>query len=145
MRADPELTSQYTVVAGSKAAAYDLGVEEIRFASQTDAPTMIIETVALIDAGDLLAGLPQRVETIAEPVAAQQPMARVTGSAVNLREGPSTSYSKVGVVRLDDMLELTGETEGDWVQIVQPLTDTPGWMHGRYLEKVDETIISAQN
>ena len=46
---------------------------------------------------------------------------------VNVRDGPSTSYERLGYIEPGDQAEVTG-SDGDWWQIVY--NDAPGWIFG---------------
>ena len=58
----------------------------------------------------------------------------VTGSSVNLREGPSTNYGRMGSVSSGDELVLTGTTDGSWIEIQHPTNGGTAWMHGDFIK-----------
>ncbi len=59
--------------------------------------------------------------------------ATVTGEAVNLRLGPSTEFDKIGSVIFGDLLFLTGETDGTWVQVQHPVDGSPVWISQKFI------------
>ncbi|WP_112321910.1 SH3 domain-containing protein [Oceanibium sediminis] len=57
----------------------------------------------------------------------------VTGESVNIRSGPGTSFAVVARAVRDDRLQVTGQRDGSWIEIVLPFgTDDPAWIHGSY-------------
>lgn len=86
--------------------------------------TNIVTVAASTQAPSSASALPQiKVET-----------GIVTGSSVNLREGPSTNYDRLGAVQVGDKLILTGLSNGGWVEVQHPTNGGKAWMHGKYLE-----------
>lgn len=64
---------------------------------------------------------PPTPTAVPEPTETPVPMAIVTADALNLRVGPGTEYDRLGLVRLDDELRVTGRNEdGDWISVVAP-------------------------
>lgn len=57
---------------------------------------------------------------------------RVTGRSVNLRAGPGTGYAVVGRATRDEELDVTGETDGAWVEVQGPSIDGSAWIHGKF-------------
>lgn len=98
----------------------------------------VVQDVARIEASNIVAvAATTEAPPLEEPVLPQIDVEKavVTGSAVNLREGPSTNYSRIGAVHAGDILVLTGVTDGNWVEIQHPTNGGKAWMHGNYLER----------
>ncbi|MGB0661430.1 MAG: SH3 domain-containing protein [Mangrovicoccus sp.] len=74
----------------------------------------------------------------ASPAAANaaRDFAEVTGSAVNLRAGPSTGNSVVGQVREGQKVEWLSEAATGWAEIRHPDTGEPVYMSSRYLKRL---------
>lgn len=53
----------------------------------------------------------------------------VKSGSWNVRKGPSTSYSKIGVVRAGDKLEYLDDTKNNWYKI--SFGDISGWVSGK--------------
>lgn len=96
----------------------------------------VVQDVARIEASNIVAIAATTEAPAPEPAIPQIEVetAIVTGSTVNLREGPSTNYSRVGAVSEGDELVLTGVTDGNWVEIQHPTNGGKAWMHGNYIE-----------
>ena len=92
--------------------------------------TAPVETATLAPLGAPLA----ETDATAPPAAGQE-FGIVTGSSVNLRSGPATSFGKVGRVVSGDILEITAR-DGAWVEILHPDTGARVWMHGNYIDAV---------
>lgn len=78
---------------------------------------------------------PVSPSTAPPPAAGRQPDGPlyVTGSSVNLRAGPGTSYARTGGFVRGTMLRPTGARDGDWIEVRDPGGGASGWMHGEYL------------
>ncbi len=61
----------------------------------------------------------------------------VTASALRVRSGPGTTYSIIGMLYKNNVVQ-GDEINGDWVNVVTPDNKT-GWSHRGYLELVDES------
>lgn len=60
----------------------------------------------------------------------------VTGESVNMRAGPGTSFAVVAQAARDDALQVTGETDGIWVEVILPDGgDDLAWIHGNYFNE----------
>jgi uncharacterized protein YgiM (DUF1202 family) len=70
----------------------------------------------------------------ASPHARHQEWVEVT-SAVNMRQGPSSSYSVLTVQPQGQYLPVT-DRDGNWLQILDPETEEEGWVFSRYVEEV---------
>lgn len=57
----------------------------------------------------------------------------VTGTTVNLRNGPSTSAATIGRAKKGERLEYAG-TQGDWIE-VRLAHGGPAFIHGRYARR----------
>lgn len=66
-------------------------------------------------------------------------LARVPGPA-NVRAGPGTTFTIVGVVDAGDQIDLLGRT-GEWYRVSLP-DGTLGWMSGQVLE-IDPEVAAA--
>lgn len=53
---------------------------------------------------------------------------RVTGTVVNMRDGPSTFYMVVGQLREGAMVEVIDRSEDGWLKVVAPDSAQEGWM-----------------
>lgn len=62
---------------------------------------------------------------------------KVTASALNMREGPSSSHPVVAGLVRGAVAEVIGETQGGWVQVRLKGSQKTGWLFTRYVEKVD--------
>lgn len=82
-----------------------------------------------------LRGLIEAVET--EPTVAEVEAVRelwsVSGTLVNLREGPSTGNDVVAQLTLGTTAEVIGEDDG-WYQIETSDGATSGWIFGKFLQ-----------
>ena len=86
------------------------------------------------------AAMPQNV-ALAQPATTSTPpasafppgqeTATVGGSALNVRQGPASSYERLFVVQAGEQLAVLDKS-GAWVQIRRP-TGESGWVHSRYL------------
>lgn len=68
------------------------------------------------------------------PVTDTRETGTVTGSSVNLRRGPGTSFAIAGRASGGDKLELTGERSGVWLEVVAPISGETAWIHGNYFD-----------
>lgn len=80
----------------------------------------------------------------AEPSAAPVPGAppavvaqRWATQAVNVRSGPSPDTERIGYLAALVEVGVTGETSGDWVQVV--VDEQAGWVNGAYLSDTEPT------
>lgn len=64
------------------------------------------------------------------------PNYRVAASELRIRSGPGTSYSIIGALHKDDVVQ-GDETSGDWVHITSS-DNKVGWCHRGFLELMDE-------
>ncbi len=97
----------------------------------------VVRDVARIEASNIVAIAATTEAPAPEPSLPQVAVETgiVTGSAVNLRAGPSTNYDRVGAVHAGDELVLTGVSDGNWIEIQHPTNGGKAWMHGNYLER----------
>ncbi len=86
--------------------------------------------------------LPPPVEAPVEVVREVPPpppvILRVTGTSLNVREGPSTSRTTVGKVKRGETLTMLGEADG-WYQ-VRLASGGTGWVHGKYVRKEEPCL-----
>lgn len=95
----------------------------------------VIQTAAIapVTPADIAPVVPDVGETDAPaPSEALQQVVYVTGSRVNLREGPSTDFSVVTVEDLGSKLRVI-ETQGRWTRVASDDNEYQGWMSSRYL------------
>ena len=97
----------------------------------------ILENVARVEASNIVAISAEAEVVEAKPILPQIAVEQglVTGTSVNLREGPSTNYGRVGAVSEGDLLVLTGLVNGDWIEVQHPTNGGKAWMYGAYLER----------
>lgn len=60
---------------------------------------------------------------------------RVTAGSVNVREGPSTSFSVLGRVTLGELVSVVEIAENGWAHIRLEGDGFEGWMSARFLSK----------
>lgn len=60
-------------------------------------------------------------------------LVKVTASGLNMREGPSSSHSKTGLLLRDTVVSVT-EENGPWLKVKE--VETESWIHGGYTEEV---------
>lgn len=58
----------------------------------------------------------------------------VTGASVNLRNGPGTNYAIAGRAASGQSLEVTGNSDGVWFEVLDPVQATPVWIHGKFFD-----------
>lgn len=61
----------------------------------------------------------------------------VTGSKVNVREGPSTNYSVMGNVTYGEAAEIVSELDADWIKIRIEGDGVEGFIMKRFMTDVD--------
>lgn len=61
--------------------------------------------------------------------------AKVTAAALNVRSGPSTSYSRVTLIYINQEYEVI-EQSGVWYKI--QIGNKQGWVHGNYVEILEK-------
>ncbi|MEX0285875.1 MAG: SH3 domain-containing protein, partial [Paracoccaceae bacterium] len=76
---------------------------------------------------------PQAVEP--EP---QLDIREVTGSRVNMRQGPGTTYAVIGTLFYDDEVEVLEDLGNGWIQLRKMGTNEVGWMAARFVKKVTQ-------
>jgi SH3-like domain-containing protein len=75
--------------------------------------------------------------TAVTPAPGPAPIARrVTGDQVNLREGPDADTPSLGLLSLDDMVEVLDEN-GGWMR-VRTEEGEEGWVAARFLAAVPD-------
>ncbi|WP_457649373.1 SH3 domain-containing protein [Profundibacter sp.] len=80
------------------------------------------------------------VEAEATPEPAAEPeriIWYVTGSRVNVREGPSTNYTVLGKVLYGDAAEVISDPDADWVKIRIEGDGVEGYIAKRFMTDVD--------
>lgn len=78
------------------------------------------------------------VEAVREAPPPPPVILKVTGSVLNVREGPSTTTTTVGKVKRGETLVLVGQ-EGDWYR-VRLGSGELGWVHGKYVRKEEPCL-----
>lgn len=68
---------------------------------------------------------------------------KVTASYLNVRQGPSTKYHIISVLKKDDAVKIFAKI-GDWYAIYEPKKGLVGAVHGNYI-KVEEKSEPASN
>jgi len=65
---------------------------------------------------------------------------RVTAGALNLREGPGTSFNRIAYVRRDQIVEeLNANADRSWLEVRRESDGLTGWCSAKYLELVEGT------
>lgn len=76
--------------------------------------------------------------TIPEPAPAPERIIWfVTGSRVNVREGPSTNYAVMGKVTYGEAAEIVSDPDADWVKIRIEGDGVEGFIMKRFMTDVD--------
>lgn len=95
----------------------------------------IYSVIAVVTAALLAAGCGETVALVTPPPAGRPPSLEspwetvvVTGSVVNLRQGPGTQYAVVGSASAGDTLMVTGEAPG-WYRIYAPERSLFAWIY----------------
>jgi uncharacterized protein YgiM (DUF1202 family) len=73
-------------------------------------------------------------KAVAEPAAPASEYRTVSGSRVNVREGPSTNYAVVGKLIEGDTVEVLEESDNGWVRMRSADSNQEGWMAGFLLD-----------
>lgn len=63
-----------------------------------------------------------------------KPTGTVKGRSVNLRGGPGTGFAIAGRAAGGQQLEITGNTDGIWIEVIDPVLVTPVWIHGKFFD-----------
>jgi hypothetical protein len=118
-----DLKQQYTALTASRA--------------ESDRVQQILADVARVEASHIIEASAETEVVEAKPILPQIAVeqALVTGNSVNLREGPSTNYGRIGAVSEGDTLVLTGLVDGEWIEVQHPTNGGKAWMYGAYLER----------
>lgn len=93
-------------------------VPEPEFEADPQKSDTLTQVPALADDTDVATG---QVETLAD-------LRQVTGSVVNLRDGPSTFYLVIGSLKEGDEVEVLESPGEGWLKIRVPDTEQVGWM-----------------
>lgn len=78
--------------------------------------------------------------TLSLTAPAQAETVEITASALNVRSGPSTRYSRVGLAYEGDKVEVVGRS-GDWVKVKKG--SSTGWVHSSYIRAVTGSAVGA--
>lgn len=89
-----------------------------------------------------LAYEPEKVALIAIPESRPEPQSErliwfVTGSRVNVREGPSTNYAVMGKVTYGEAAEIVSDPDASWVKIRIEGDGVEGFIMKRFMTDVD--------
>ena len=78
--------------------------------------------------------------------AVRRPTGTVTGQSVNLRAGPGTNHQIAGRASRGDALPVTGQRDGIWFEVIEPVLGQRVWIHGNFFKapEIDGAVI-AQN
>jgi|GEM_PF-1630482 len=83
---------------------------------------------------------PAPIEVVAIPEIEPEPehvIWYVTGSKVNVREGPSTQYSVMGNVVYGEAAQVVSDLDADWIKIRIEGDGVEGYIMKRFMTKVD--------
>ncbi|EBA06243.1 SH3 domain-containing protein [Sagittula stellata] len=119
----PSQVKTVYVSSGSKMAVDSgkLALLDAAFTSEEDVQSDIHKVAATVDSVD---------EAVAAAVAEYR---TVTGSRVNLRAGPSTSFDAVTQLLEGEEVEVLDETPDGWVKLRATDGNNIGWMSGSFL------------
>ncbi len=92
-----------------------------KFESDIGKVDILTQTPEIAQAGIILDGN-------AEPSPSARDIRRVTGTVVNLRDGPSTFYLAVGKLRQGDEVEVLEASDDGWLKIHVTESGQTGWM-----------------
>lgn len=139
---------QLTQISAKPAAAATADTPAPTLALRLSQPADAGETLQLASLADEDGSFPQL--TFLDPAApakAQDPIAEpapaldiraVTGSRVNLRQGPGTTYGVIGTLFYDDQVEVLETLDNGWVRLRNVKDNRIGWMTGRFVGKPAE-------
>ncbi|MEM1264687.1 MAG: SH3 domain-containing protein [Pseudomonadota bacterium] len=103
----------------------------------TEFPSAVLEEVVFTSAG---------IDTTPSFKAEdRRPRGTVTGRTVNLRDGPGTGFAIAGRAAQGDALIVTGQQNGIWHEVVDPLQDRRVWIHGNFFTAPAAATTVAQN
>lgn len=72
------------------------------------------------------------------PPSAENKWYKVTALALNVREGPSTSYNIIGTLKNNEVVQgLESTSDGGWKKILRVSDNLTGWSSSSYLVEVD--------
>lgn len=102
----------------------------------SSSPTYKAAATARAIAATTEAARPTDAPLLTYTPALSQMTAKVTAPALNVRAGPSTDYTIVGKLSLDDSVEVVGRNAAsDWLQIVYPEdSDGRAWIAAAYAD-----------
>lgn len=108
--------------------------KKVQLASLADGSDAFPQPVFL-DPG--LSTTPTNAPVIEQPEAAadQVEIHEVTGSRVNMRQGPGTTYPVIGTLFYDDQVEVLDDLGNGWVQLRKVGDNRIGWMAARFVGK----------
>ncbi|MBO6776628.1 MAG: SH3 domain-containing protein [Marinibacterium sp.] len=113
----------------------------------SDAEDDSVQLVSLADGSDAfpqsvfldpgVGTTPTNSPMIEQPEAAADPVEirEVTGSRVNMRQGPGTTYPVIGTLFYDDKVEVLDDLGHGWVQLRKVGDNRIGWMAARFVGK----------
>lgn len=123
----------------------------LSFSGAEDGSEIALDPAALVQPAALVTDEPAPAETPgadqeatpAEPDEATatlpaRPRVTVSGSRVNLRNGPGTRYAVLGRLTLGDAAEILRENGNGWTKIRVIDSGRIGWMSSRFLEPAAE-------
>ncbi len=104
----------------------------VQLASLADGQTAFPQPVFLNPSAEPSA---PTAEAAPEPDATPADIREVTGSRVNVRQGPGTTYTVIGTLYYDDRVEILEDLGNGWVQLRKVGDDRVGWMAARFVGK----------
>ena len=125
---EPVFTEMAAEVAPVKISTVDITRTALTNPVEVAAPVVVSEPA------------PKPVEIVSIPEPAPEPeriIWFVTGSRVNVREGPSTDYSVLGKVTYGEAAEIVSDPEADWVKIRIEGDGVEGFIMKRFMTDVD--------
>ena len=129
---EPSLAFRFNQPTGdAEDAAEDANVQ---LASLADGSTAFPQPVFLdpnLNTTPANAPATEQPEVAAAPVEIRE----ITGSRVNMRQGPGTTYPVIGTLFYDDQVEVLDDLGNGWVQLRKVGDNRIGWMAARFVGK----------
>jgi len=119
--------------------------EQVATVAPVEAPAPEVTRAALVRPVEVVAPVvvapePAPIQTVAIPEPAPEPehlIWFVTGSRVNVREGPSTDYLVLGKVTYGEAAQIVSDPDADWVKIRIEGDGVEGFIMKRFMTDVD--------
>ncbi|WP_425053970.1 SH3 domain-containing protein [Psychromarinibacter sp. S121] len=137
----PEAPSEISHSSGNypaETAPFPIPPDEDKLASVTGAGSTVSTNPSLVPPTGLAEPKLDESPVVTPDVPSRPPstlrLARfVTGSVVNVRQGPSVSTAKIGALVFGTKTYVVGNADGGWVEIEFDAPPWRGWMSGTYL------------